>query len=61
MRSFTKRQTIHVSNVQLLLCSQPVGFGLLVEVLTSNKHPADVLADARDFASDASEVMSLLH
>ena len=47
---------------QLLLYSQPVGLGLLVEILTRGaKHPADILASARDFAFDAFEVWSLLH
>ena len=35
---------------------------LLVELLTSGaEHPSDILADARDFASDAFEVLPLLH
>ena len=55
-------ETIHVSNVQLLLRSQRVELGLLIEVLTSGvEHPADILADARDFAYDAFEVLPLLH
>ena len=54
--------TIHVSNSQLLLHLQPVGLGLLVELLTSGaEHPADVLANARDFAFNASEALPLLH
>ena len=55
-------ETIHVSNVQLLLRSQRVELGLLIEVLTSGvEHPADILAHARDFAFDAFDVLPLLH
>ena len=62
MRSFSKRQTTHVPTFQLLLHSQPLGFGLIVELLTSGAElSAHVLADARDFASDAFEVLSLVH
>ena len=36
---------------QLLLFSQPVGLALLVELQTLGvEHPADILADHRDFA-----------
>ena len=42
--------------------SQTVGFGLLLELLTNDAElAADILADARDFAADAFEVLSLLH
>ena len=52
----------HVSTFPFLLYSQPVGLGLLVGLLTSGvEHPAGFLADARDFASDAFEILSLLH
>ena len=38
------------------LHSQPVGLGLIVELLAIRAgHAADVLADARDFASDSFE------
>ena len=57
-----KTETIHVSWLQLLLHSQPVGLGLLVELLTNGaEHQSDILADARDFASDAFVVLPLLH
>ena len=49
---------LHVSKFPFLLYSQPVGLGLLVELLTSG---ADVLSNARDFAFDAFEVLPLLH
>ena len=46
---------------QILLNSPPVGLGLIGELLASGAaHPADILADARDFASDAFEVLALL-
>ena len=52
----------HVSIFQLLLHSQPVGLGLLVELLISGaEHPADIVADAHDFAFDAFEVLPLPH
>ena len=55
-------ETIHASNFQHPLYSQPVGLGLLVEHLTSGaEHPTDILADARDLAFDAFEVLPLLH
>ena len=58
----TETETIHVSNFQLLLYCQPVGPGLLVELLTSAaEHHGDILADARDFDSDTFEVLSLFH
>ena len=38
------------------------GFGLLVELVTSGAElSSDILADARDCASDAFEVLPLLH
>ena len=55
-------ETTHVSKLQLLLNSQPVGPGFLVEHLTSGvEHPAEIQADARDFDVDALEVLPLLH
>ena len=43
-------EKIHVSIVQLLLNSQPVGLGNLVELLTTGaEQPANIPADARDF------------
>ena len=55
-------ETTHVSKFQLLLCSQPVGLGLLVELLTRGvEHTADILPDARNFASEAFEVLPLQH
>ena len=52
----TETGTIHVSNFQLLLYCQPVGPGLLVELLTSGaEHHGDILADARDFDFDTYE------
>ena len=55
-------ETVRVSNVQLLLFSQPVGLGLLVELQTSGvEHSAANLAAVRDLAFDASEVLLLLH
>ena len=51
-----KTETIHVSICPLLLNSQPA------EIVTSGvEHSADILADARDFALDAFEVLPLLH
>ena len=42
-------ETIHVSNLQPLLHSQPVGFGLHVELLANGAElHADILARARD-------------
>ena len=53
-------ETTLVSNCQLLLYSQPAG--LLVELVTSGvEHPDDMLANARDFAFDAFELLPLLH
>ena len=50
----------HVSKFQTLLYSQTVRIGLLVELLTSGaEHRADILADARDFAFDAIDVLPL--
>ena len=49
-------ETTHVSKFQILPFSQPVGLGHHVELQTSGvEHRADVLADARDFASDTFE------
>ena len=57
-----KSETTHVSNFQRLLHSQPVGLELLVELLTHGADlPADILADARDCASDVFEALNLLH
>ena len=45
----------------LLLFSQPAGLGLLVETLTRGfEHSADILANVREFAFDAFDVMPLL-
>ena len=45
----------------LLVYSQPAGLGLLADLLTSGaEHPADILADARDFGFDADEVLLVL-
>ena len=55
-------ETIHVSMFRLVLYSQPVGLGRLIELLTSGvEHPADIFSDAGDFAFDAFEVLPLLH
>ena len=44
-------ETTHVSKLQLLLCSQPFGLGLPVELPTSDvEHSADVRASVRVFA-----------
>ena len=52
-------ETIHVSMFTLLLYLQPVGLGLLVQLLTSGvQHSADILADARDFAFHAFQVQT---
>ena len=54
-------ETTHVLCFQLPLHSQPVGLELRIELLTSGvQHPADILADALDFAVDAFEVLPLL-
>ena len=48
-------ETIHVSDFQLLH-SQPVGLGLLVELLTrAVERSAVILADVRNFAFDTFE------
>ena len=55
-------ETIHATNIQLLLYSQSVALGLLVGLLTSGfEHPADIFEDARDVAFAAFEVLLLLH
>ena len=54
--------TIHVSKFQLLLHSQPVGLGLLVELSDKWRRTTLVsfMLSAHDFASDAFEVLPLL-
>ena len=53
--------TTHVSTFQLLLCSPPVGLGLLVGLLTSGvEHPANIVADAHDFVFEGSSAVASL-
>ena len=55
-------ETPHASDFQHFLYSRPIGLGLLVEILTSGaEHHAGILADVRDIAFDALEVLPLLH
>ena len=57
MPSFSKSLRHHVSKCHPLLHSEPVGRGPIVELLThSAEHPADILADARDFIEQASSL-----
>ena len=47
-------KTIHVSKFELHLYSQPVGLGLLVELLTNGvERLAGILEHVRNFAFDA--------
>ena len=55
-------ETTQVTKCPPLLYSQPAGLGRLAELLTGDvEHSADILADVRDFAFDACEVLLLLH